>query len=358
MIANRNILLARRFDDKGEDRSGFVRMDRNEKINPFNKSIYKKIFKKINGHNLLMYPDQRPLYKKLSKFLKIKKENILLTSGSDSAIKFIFETYTKKNDKVAYFWPTYGMIDFYCSLYGCKSKKINYDNNLNLNLNELVKTCKDKIKVLLIANPNQPTGTVLNSPVLKKIINLSKKYKFLLVFDEAYVEFSSKKSLVYLTAKHKNIIITRTFSKAFGLAGARIGYLVSHKKNVANLMKVKPYADINILAIKSAEVVLDNLRILKKNLLEIKKSKEIIKKFCEKTKLKFITTEANFVHIKFKNFAECKNIFLFLKSKKFLVRINGNGLPATIKNCLRFSLGPRSTTIKLISLLNKKINKL
>ena len=96
MIANRNILLARRLDNKGEDRSGFVRMDRNEKINPFNKSIYKKIFKKISGHNLLMYPDQRPLYKKLSKFLRIKKENILLTSGSDSAIKFIFETYTKK----------------------------------------------------------------------------------------------------------------------------------------------------------------------------------------------------------------------------------------------------------------------
>ena len=353
MIINRNILLARRIDDKGEDRAALIRMDRNEKIDPFNKSIYTRIFEKINGHNLLMYPDQRPLYKKLSKFLKIKKENILLTSGSDSAIKFIFETYTKKNDKVAYFWPTYGMIDFYCSLYGCKSKKINYDNNLNLNLNELVKTCSDKIKVLLIANPNQPTGTVLNSPVLKKIINLSKKYKFLLVFDEAYVEFSSKKSLVHLIKKHKNIIVTRTFSKAFGLAGARIGYLVSNEKNIANLMKVKPYADINILASKSAEVILDNLKILKKNVLEIKKSKKILEKFCEKRKLKFINTETNFVHIKFRNFAECKKIFLFLKSNKFLVRINGNGLPATIRNCLRFSLGSSNQTIKLISLLKK-----
>ena len=82
-----------------------------------------------------------------SKF--INKTKILLTSGSDSAIKFIFETYTKQKDKVAYFWPTYGMIDFYCSLYGCKSKKINYDRNLNLNLNELIKTCKNKIKVLI-----------------------------------------------------------------------------------------------------------------------------------------------------------------------------------------------------------------
>ena len=358
MKVNRNILLAKRLDDKGEDRSGFVRMDRNERIHPFNKSIYKKIFSKINGHNLLMYPDQRPLYKKLSKFLKIKKENILLTSGSDSAIKFIFEAYTKKNDKIAYFWPTYGMIDFYCNLYGCKSKKINYDKNLNLNLNELIKTCRDKIKVLFVANPNQPTGTVLNSPVLKKIINLSKKYKFLLVFDEAYVEFSSKKSLVHLIKKHKNIIVTRTFSKAFGLAGARIGYLVSNEKNIANLMKVKPYADINILAIKSAEVILDNLKILKKNVLEIKKSKKIIEKFCKKRKLKFINTETNFVHIKFKNFNECKKIFLFLKSKKIIVRINGNGLPATIRNCLRFSLGPSKKTVKLISLLKKKTNKL
>jgi histidinol-phosphate aminotransferase len=358
MKVNRNILLTRRLDDKGEDRSGFVRMDKNEKINPFSKNIYKKIFKKIDGHNLLMYPDQRPFYKKLSKFLKIKKENTLLTSGSDSAIKFIFETYTKKNDKVAYFWPTYGMIDFYCTLYGCKSKKINYDKNLNLNLNQLIKICSDKIKVLFIVNPNQPTGTILNSAILKKIINLSKKYKFLLVFDEAYIEFSSKKSLVHLTEKYKNIVITRTFSKAFGLAGARIGYLVSHRKNVANLMKVKPYADINILAIKSAEVALDNLEILKKNVLETKKSKKIIKKFCKKRNLQFIDTETNFVHIKFKNFIECKKIFLFLKSKKFLARINGSGLPATIRNCLRFSLGPVNKTIKLISLLDKKANKL
>ena len=123
-------------------------------------------------------------------------------------------------------------------------------------------------------------------------------------------------------------------------------------------MKVKPYADINILAIKSAEVVLDNLKILRKDLLEIKKSKKIIEKFCEKRKLKFINTETNFVHIKFKNFSECKKIFLFLKSKKIMVRINGNGLPATIRNCLRFSLGPSKKTVKLISLLKKKTNKL
>ena len=354
MLVNQNISLARRINNKGEDRAGFIRMDRNEKIDPFNKSIYTRIFKKINGHYLLMYPDQKPLYKKLSKFLRIKKEKILLTSGSDSAIKFIFETYTKKKDKVAYFWPTYAMIDFYTSLYGCTSKKINYDKNLNLNLNELVKTCKDKIKVLFIVNPNQPTGTILDNATLKKIIILSKKYKFLLVFDEAYIEFSSKKSLVHLIKKHKNIIVTRTFSKAFGLAGARIGYLVTSKKNIANLMKVKPYADINILAIKAAEVVLDNLKILKKDLLEIKKSKKMLQQFCEKRKLKFINTETNFVHIKFNNFSECKKIFLFLKSKKFLVRINGNGLPATIRNCLRFSLGPNSKTKKLISFLKIK----
>ena len=129
MKVNRRVLLAKRIDSKGEDRSNFVRMDRNEKIDPFDKSIYKKIFKKISGHYLLMYPDQKPLYNKLSNFLKIKKEKILLTSGSDSAIKFIFETYIRQKDKVAYFWPTYAMIDFYAKLYGCKSYKINYGSS-------------------------------------------------------------------------------------------------------------------------------------------------------------------------------------------------------------------------------------
>ena len=116
-----------------------------------------------------------------------------------------------------------------------------------------------------------------------------------------------------------------------------------------------------ILALLSEEIVLISFLLIMGAIVAqvvARKSKKILEKFCAKRKLKFINTETNFVHIKFKDFAECKNIFLFLKSKKFLVRINGNGLPATIKNCLRFSLGPRSKTIKLISLLNKKTNKL
>ena len=159
-----------------------------------------------------------------------------------------------------------------------------------------------------------------------------------------------------LSLDEKKIILHDIISNS-KVKEIEIGYLVSNEKNIDNLMKVKPYADINILAIKSAEVVLDNLKILKENLLEIKRSKEMLKIFCEERKLKFINTETNFVHIKFKNFSECKKIFLYLKSKKFLARINGNGLPATIKNCLRFSLGPYSKTKKLISFLKKKINK-
>ena len=336
---NRLVENLSRQNDIGEDRTGFFRLDKNERVTPFNKTDMKNILASINDNDLSSYADQKNLYKAISKYLKININQILITPGSDAAIKYIFETFISKNDLVAFLNPTYAMIEVYANLYGAKSFKIGFDKNLEYQYEKFDELFKLKPKIIFIANPNQPTGTVIPDNKLDRIIKRAYSCGSLVVLDQAYVEFSKAKKR-YKDLKHLgNLIITNTFSKAFGLAGTRIGYIASSEKIIDLTYRVKPLSDINILAAKSAEYLLKNQKVLKQYVMDVNKSKILIKDFCKKNNIEFINSEANFIHMRLIN----ENIDLIrkhMRQKKYLIRTTGSGLPATIKNCIRITLGP------------------
>ena len=166
----KNIERLDRFKDFGYDRSTFVRLDKNERTVPFTQEIYQGMLATLSNKFLPMYPDQRPLYEKLSKFFSIDKENLLLTSGSDSAIKSIYETYVENGDKVIYLWPTYAMIDVYADMFMAEKVKIEYSSQLELNFESLLKKIDGNAKVVFVANPNNPTGTWVNQSALVALL--------------------------------------------------------------------------------------------------------------------------------------------------------------------------------------------
>ena len=345
-----------RQNDIGENRNGFYRLDKNERVTPFNKSDIKNILKSINDNDLSSYADQSTLYKKISKYLSIDINQILITPGSDAAIKYVFETFVSKNDLVGYLNPTYAMIEVYANLYGAKSFKIGFDKNLNYKFNEFDKLFKLKPKIIFIANPNQPTGTIIPDRKLDQIINKAVKLGTLIVLDQAYIEFSKAKKRYKDLEKLGNLIITNTFSKAFGLAGTRIGYMASSKKIINLTYRVKPLSDINILAIKSAEYLLKNKNILNKYVKDVNASKILLKKFCDQNQIEFINSEANFIHMRIN-----RNIDLiskYMRKRKYLIRTTGSGLPATIQNCIRITLGPPKLMKEFIVNFKEALSKI
>ena len=120
----KNIANLNRMKDFGSDRSYFIRLDKNERTIPYPEEIYQGMLKTLSNNSISMYPDQTPLYLRLSEFLSIDQEYILLTSGSDAAIKSIYETYVDPGDKVVYLWPTYAMIDVYAEMFEAEKIKI------------------------------------------------------------------------------------------------------------------------------------------------------------------------------------------------------------------------------------------
>ena len=129
-----------------------------------------------------------------------------------------------------------------------KTIKIGYDTKLTLDTQKLYKNINSKVSLIIISNPNSPTGTVLNLNEIKKILEKAKKYKIKVVIDEAYFGFSLVTACP-LIKRFKNLIVLRTFSKAYGLAGLRIGYAISNPANIEELTNIKPMYEVNSLAI-------------------------------------------------------------------------------------------------------------
>jgi len=237
-------------------------LDKNERITSFSKSFFNRFISKINSKIIISYPEVRKLYYALANLHKIKTNQLFLTSGVDGAIKNCFELFVSKGDKVITLNPTFAMVDIYCKIFQAKRFNINYDSKLRINVNNLIRSIDRKTSLIIIANPNSPTGTVIDKIDLEKIIKKANLLNIPILIDEAYYEFYNITSLP-LIKKYKNLIIARTFSKAYGLAGLRVGYLISNKKIAKLLFNLKPMYEVNSIAILASTMMIKDSKIHK-----------------------------------------------------------------------------------------------
>ena len=217
------------------NRDLFLRLDKNEMTSSLSNFFLNKIRKKINTHTLTTYPEINKIYKLIAKKNKINEKSIIITAGSDIAIKNCFELFVKKGSNIITTQPTYGMVDVYSKLFQARQIKISFDKNLELKTNHLISKINRKISLIIIANPNSPTGKVIKKNEIIKILNIAKKNNVYVLIDECYFDYSGETCLKLIN-KYNNLIISRSFSKS-GLAGCRIGYLVSSPKVSALLYK-------------------------------------------------------------------------------------------------------------------------
>ena len=329
-------------------RKKYLRLDKNEKVNNFSKKIIKKI--KLISFDLTAYPEVGAIYKLLSKNLKIPVDQLILTPGSDFGLRICFDYFCKNKKKIMCLDPTFGMVDVYSKIHNSKKIKIDYDKNLKLNLIKLYKNLNKKISLIILANPNSPTGTVIEKRDIFKIIKKANNLNIPVIIDEANNVFY-KYSFIGFIKKFNNLIILRTFSKSFGLAGLRAGYIVSSKKIIEQLTKFKPMYEINSVACKILEIFLKNKNFENQLINEIITCKNFFQNELSKLKLNYLKTYANFLHVdlgKKKKFIEKKLI-----SKKILTR-KGPGVKG-FENYLRFTLGPISEMKKVIKILKSNV---
>ena len=326
-----------RSPDFHYDRKQFVRLDKNERVEPFSKKTLNDIKKFVSSDILQSYPsNKKTLVNLISKAERINSRYINVIPGSDAGIKYIFEIFASKTKRaMASIFPTYGMVDVYTKIYKYQFHKLLFDENLENNIKKLL---KKRISFIYIANPNQPTGKYLDKKKMLNIIKIAKKKNIFVVLDEAYIDFSRFKSMSVFVKKFNNLIVLKTFSKSYGLAGLRIGYLIANKKFNKVLNCVRSTFDVSHFSIKVAEYILKNEKIKSSYIGQVKKSKKFLINECKKRNLKYKDTETNFFYIRVPN-SKIRKIYKFMFKNKILIRTNFLGNFKYLNNSIRITVG-------------------
>ena len=310
-------------------------LDANE--NPYNKPFNR-------------YPDplQEEVKKRLSKVKGIPAECIFLGNGSDEAIDLMYRCFCQPGiDNVVAMEPTYGMYKVCADINDVEYRPVLLDENYQITAEKLLNACDQNTKIIWICSPNNPTGNSIHREEIEKVVET---FEGLVVIDEAYSDFSSEKPMRYEVAKHPNLIVFNTMSKAWGCAAIRLGMAFASKEIIQLFNKVKYPYNINQLTQEQAIELLDNPYDVEKwvgmLLLERKRLIEAFKMLpiCEKV----YPTDANFFLAKM---TDAQTIYNYLVDKGIIVR-NRTRVSLCL-NCLRVTIGTKSENNELLAALRQ-----
>ena len=330
--------------------------------NPFGPSqkALKKISKKIHEFN--RYPDSNPIALKLQllKELKQKKlsvENIIVGNGSNEILDFISRAYLSKGNEVIFSKHSFLVYRIVANIMRAKiieTKPITSRNKeyLGADLSIILDKVNKKTKLIFIANPNNPTGTILDIKEIESFMNNIPK-RVIVVVDEAYAEYAeyqNKYSALDLLRKYPNIIITRTFSKIYAIAGLRIGYGISSKEIIKKLNYYRQPFNTNIFAQLLATESLKDKKYVSDSLKNNSNGMKYIKTHFDKLGLDYLSTYGNFVT--FKLGTRVLSIYNKLLSHGIILRPLNN---YSLAEYLRVTIGKDDQNRKFISTLKKLI---
>ena len=235
-----------------------------------NENAYGSVVKSEFARNLNRYPDpsSEALRTKLAEYVGVGKESICVGAGSDELIDLLIRIFVEADEEVVLLEPTYGMYRVAAEVNGVRAKMCRLTEKFEVDFAELQKTITQKTKMIFCASPNNPTGNRLKTTT---ILKMCKSFRGVVVLDEAYVEFSTRPSLTPLTKKFENLVILRTFSKAWGLAGVRLGYCIAAPEVLKYMNKIKLPYNVSRLA---SEIGIRALGAQKKLALVVQKTRK------------------------------------------------------------------------------------
>ena len=325
-----------------------LRLDKNEWISEFPNEIMEVIKNKLRVEHILAYPETYALYSKIAEHHHLTSENIVITTGIDGGIRNCFDLFVNQNSKVVTVDPTFAMVEIYCQLYNAQQIKIKYNSKLELDVENLLTKIESDVSLLIIANPNSPTGTIIPREVIQLILKRAKANSVPVLIDEAYYGFYPE-TTVDLVSQFPNLIVARTFSKAFGMAGCRVGYLVSNQTVAQNLLKFRSMYEVNSFALLIAETMLENHHFVQEYCDKVSRTKKILVNLAINNEIPVVNTHTNFLHFDFgKN---KQNVIKNLESSEILVK--GGIKVQGYENYLRVSIGPLNAFSKVIEVMNK-----
>ena len=274
-------------------RADKLRLDFNENTVGCSPRVIEFLRDSLDASKLAVYPEYGEAKAAIAEFFRVSPDEFVFTNGTDEAIQVFINTYVDDDDEVLLLHPAYAMYRFYAEVAGAKIREIPYSRpTLDFPLNELLDAITPQTRAILIANPNNPTGTGVSLLAIERILKRARKA--VVFIDEAYYEFSGVTALPLLNHS-PNLFVSRTFSKVYGMAAMRLGCLFSHQANVAYLHKAQSPYSVNSLAVLAAQEAVRDTVYIQNYVAEVLASRELLIVGLEKLGIAHYPSSANFL---------------------------------------------------------------
>jgi histidinol-phosphate aminotransferase len=286
--------------------------------------------KTITREEIQFYPAYGKLVEAISSNIGVEQDMVLPTNGADEGLCYVFQTFIEKDDKVLTVVPTFAMSKIYATSTGCQFIEIPYKEKWVFPIEEFLSSINEETKMVIITTPNNPTGELISDFDLNKIIE--KASHSIVLIDETYATYANK-TYVDIALKNKNVILVKSMSKDFAIAGLRLGYIVSNEANLEYIRRVSSPFSVNIIAAKAGVAAMNDIQYFEKVRTEINSSKEKLKEIFEPFALKVYNSSTNFVLFDFGEKAEYiyyKLLRAGVKTKLFKDKVLNNHIRMSV----------------------------
>jgi len=317
-----------------------IKLNANENAYGLPEEIIEEILWKAKNLKYFRYPDANSvkLSEIVSSFWGLNRDNIVIGNGSDELIDYLIKAFSEKGRRIITTAPSFAMYKIYSIINGANFVQIPL-GQVNFSLNEdkiLEEAKKEDSSIVFIAYPNAPTGNYFAED---KIIKIIEESGCLVVVDEAYYEFGEK-TFVPLISRYDNLVILRTFSKAYSLASLRVGYLFSNPEIINEIRKVKSPFNVNTFSQLAAQVVFENKEILKNSIKKIIKEREkLTNRINEIPPFKAHSSQTNFVLVEVGSKENSDLVYNNLLKQGILVQKVSDPIFSTSRYFLRITVG-------------------
>lgn len=329
-----------------EGRGGKMRLDFNENTVGCAPEVVRALRRVVNGAWLSRYPEYEASRRVLAEYFGVLPEEMLLTNGTDDAIKMICDTFVDPGDVLVVPAPTFPVYQFFQEVAGGQVVRVRYEEDFSLSAEKLVAAVNKRARWVAIANPNNPTGTMVSKKDLSALLRAAPGTVMLV--DEAYFDFSGETVLPWIR-KFPNLAVTRTFSKAFGLAALRMGCLFASAELAEAFRRAQNPFAVNALALACALEAIKHEDYVRRYVKEVRANRAEFCRWLDSRGVPYIPSAANFVLTRAG--AQAAEIARRLREEGILVR--DWSYDPHLKGYLRFTIGSGAQTRRLIEELER-----
>ena len=324
-------------------RTGKLRLDFNENTVGSSPRVIAALKERLESGRLAVYPEYGEAKAAIARYFHVQPAQFVFTNGTDEAIQVFLNTYIDDGQEVLVLKPAYAMYRFYAEVAGARIKEVVYPQpDMEFPLAEVLAAITPETRAVLLANPNNPTGTGVSLLGIERILHRARKAVVLV--DEAYYEFSGVTALAEIE-RVPNLFVSRTFSKVFGMAAMRLGCLFSHEANIAFLHKAQSPYSVNSLAVEATQAAVEDTAYIENYVAEVLAARELLCVGLEKLGIGYVPSSANFVLAR-----------IGVRAVEVRDKLRGQGILVRDRSyeaagCVRITVGTREQTRRLLDAL-------